>query len=348
MTRKELPIPSYFNAGKVGGVWKVDYEHRAKDARIWSERFNLSPSGKDKRKICLLVVDMQNTFCIPGFELFVGGRSGKGAVEDTRRLCEFIYRNLDLITEIIPTMDTHKTFQIFHPVFFVNDKGENPLPYSLISPEDIEKNLWKINPEVIDNLDFDLDSAKKYLLHYTNELKKSGKYNLTIWPYHAMLGGIGYALVSALEEAIFFHSIARVSQPDIQIKGSNPLTEHYSVFGPEVRHTIDGKKIAQKNTRLIEKLMNFDVIIIAGEAKSHCVAWTIEDLLHDFLLKKKHLTQKVYLLDDCSSPVVVPGVIDYTDEANTAFKRFADAGMHIVRSTEPIENWPGMNMILKD
>jgi nicotinamidase-related amidase len=48
------------------------------------------------------------------------------------------------------------------------------------------------------------------------------------------------------------------------------------------------------------------------------------------------LAQKVYLLEDCSSPVVVPGVVDFTDAADAAFQRFADAGMHLVKSTDAI------------
>jgi hypothetical protein len=40
--------------------------------------------------------------------------------------------------------------------------------------------------------------------------------------------------------------------------------------------------------------------------------------------------------------VVIPEVIDYTEPANEAFKKFADAGMHIVRSTDPIKTWPAM------
>jgi hypothetical protein len=40
----------------------------------------------------------------------------------------------------------------------------------------------------------------------------------------------------------------------------------------------------------------------------------------------------------------VPGVIDYTGQADVAFQKFAEAGMHIVRSTEPIENWPGIKI----
>ena len=65
-----------------------------------------------------MLIDVQNTFCIPDFELYVGGRSGRGAVEDNTRLCEFIYRNLGNITHITATMDTHMTMQVFHAIFF--------------------------------------------------------------------------------------------------------------------------------------------------------------------------------------------------------------------------------------
>ena len=176
------------------------------------------------------------------------------------------------------------------------------------------------------------------------KLKEGGKYELIIWPYHAMLGGIGHALVAAVEEAIFFHSIARYSQPDIQIKGGNPFTENYSVLRPEVLEGAEGEKIAQKNVKFIKKLLDFDAVIIAGEAKSHCVASTIEDLLSEIYASDKKLAEKVYLLEDCSSPVVIPGVLDYTDEANAAFERFASAGMNIVRSIDPVPDWPGINL----
>ena len=72
-------------------------------------------------RVGLVAVDVQNTFCTPGFELFVAGRSGHGALDDTPRLCEFVYRNLDAITQIVPTLDTHQAVQIFHPVFLVDE-----------------------------------------------------------------------------------------------------------------------------------------------------------------------------------------------------------------------------------
>jgi nicotinamidase-related amidase len=91
-------------------------------------------------------------------------------------------------------------------------------------------------------------------------------------------------------------------------------------------------------------LPNVDAVIIAGQAKSHCVAWTIDDLLTEAKARSPKLVEKVYLLEDCTSPVVIPGVVDFTDQADAAFQRFADAGMHVVRSTDPIDTWPGLDL----
>ena len=345
MAPQLLPVPPHFNPAKVSKVWPVAYQERAAEAEQWAKQFHLQRAAADRFKIGLLLVDVQNTFCLPGFELFVGGRSGKGAVKDNRQLCKFIYQHLNVITEIFPTLDTHLTAQIFHAFFLINENGEHPPPYTLVAVDDVERGKWKFNPALAGVLHTDAVSGQEHLLHYVQQLKKGGKYELTIWPYHAMLGGVGHALVSAIEEAIFFHSIARVSQPDFQIKGNNAWTENYSVLRPEVLEGAYGQNLAQKNLRLIGKLLNFDMVIVAGQAKSHCVAWTIADLLDELALHdKQHLAKKIYLLEDCTSPVVVPGVIDYTDQADAAFKRFAEAGMHIVRSTEPIASWPGIKL----
>lgn len=336
---RELPIPPHFAPERVGEVWRVPYEERAAEAERWAAQHDIAPAADDRLRICLVAVDVQNTFCTPGFELFVAGRSGTGAVDDSRRLCEFVYRNLGSITEIVPTLDTHQAMQIFHSVFLVDAEGRHPAPYTLVFVEDVERGAWRVSPEVCRSLRLDEDYVQRHLLHYTRRLAEGGKYNLTVWPYHAMLGGIGHALVSAVEEAIFFHTIARKSQPRFQVKGRHPLTEHYSMLAPEVDEGPDGEPLeGLEGAPLLWELREFDAVIIAGQAKSHCVAWTIEDLLEG----SRDLAEKVYLLEDCTSPVVVPGVVDYTDEADAAFARFAAAGMHVVRSTEPITRWPGV------
>ncbi|BFM41167.1 isochorismatase [Synechocystis sp. LKSZ1] len=334
-TQTLLPIPSHFDPQRVGEVWRVAYQERAQQAQVWAKQHQLLPAAKDKQRVCLMVIDVQNTFCIPGFELFVGGRSGLGAVEDNIRLCQFIYRHLGQITEIAPTMDTHTAMQIFHADFWVNDAGENPAPMTMISLAEVENGVWKVNPAVAHSIAHgNYVGLQTFALHYVRRLSQAGKYPLTIWPYHAMLGGIGHALVSAVEEACFFHNLARHSQTNFEIKGGNPLTENYSVLRPEVLDQHDGRPIAQKNSRFLQKLLEFDKVIIAGQAKSHCVAWTIDDLLTEIQSQDPQLAQKVYLLEDCSSPVVVPGIVDFTEQADQAYQRFADAGMHLVKSTD--------------
>jgi nicotinamidase-related amidase len=319
----ELPLPPHWDAGRVEEVWRVPYEARAEAAEEWARQHGIEPARNDAHRICLVVVDAQNTFCTPGFELFV-----PGAPDDNRRLCEFVYRNLGAITTIVPTLDTHRAFQIFHPAWLVDADGRHPPPYTLVSAEDVARGVWRAADP----------AQQEHLLLYVRSLEAGGRYRLTVWPYHAMLGGIGHALVSAVDEAVFFHGTARRSQPAFEIKGDNPLTEHYSVLGPEVTRGIWGEEIGKRNVRLLEELLGYDVIVIAGQAKSHCVAWTIDDLLGD----ARVLAERVYLLEDCTSPVVVSGSVDYTEEADAAFARFAGAGMHVVRSTDPLETWPGL------
>lgn len=332
----ELPLPPGFDPTRIGEVWPVPYGERARDAEDWARRHAIRAAAEDDARACLLCVDCQNTFCVPGFELYVGGRSGRGAVEDTARLCSFLYRNLGSITEVVVTLDTHHPLQIFHPAALAGPDGSHPEPYTLVSVEDVEAGRWRLDGGFAESVGLSEAEGREYLEHYVRSLAESGKYELTIWPYHALLGGIGHALVSSLGEAVFFHGIARETRPTVVVKGSNPLTEHYSVLGPEVRDDARGRPIGQLDEALIEHLCSFDAVLVAGQAKSHCVAWTVEDLLEQGDRRNESLARRLFLLEDCTSAVVVPGAIDYTDTADAAFRRFAVRGVRIVRSTDPL------------
>jgi len=330
------PLPEFYNPENVASVYRVDYARLAALAPVYRQTHGIQPAANDHPKTWLMLIDIQNTFCVPGFELYVGGRSGTGAVDDNRRLVEFIYRNIGQITHISATMDTHRAQQIFHPVFFIDLDGNHPAPYTDIHAADVQAGRWRFNPALATQFGISPEYGQEILLHYTQNLEAKGKYALTIWPYHAMLGGIGHALVAAVEEAVFFHSLVRLDQPDFEIKGEQPFTENYSVIGPEVLNGPMDEPLGARNPKFIEQLRQFDRLYIAGQAKSHCVAWTVADLLADIQAADPALARKVYLLEDCSSPVVVPGVVDHTEAAEAAFARFAEAGMNIVRSTEAL------------
>ena len=137
--------------------------------------------------------------------------------------------------------------------------------------------------------------------NFTNlKLRSFLTWHFTIWFY----------ILSSVEP--FFHSIVRSSQTQFEIKGNHPLTENYSVLSPEVLEDNQGDNIASKNTKFLNKLLSFDKIIIAGQAKSHCVAGTVEDLLTEIKQINPNLAKKVYLLEDCTSPVVIPDVRDFS------------------------------------
>jgi len=337
---RELPIPGFFDPSKADKLWRVPYNERAQEAVEWRRLHRLRPAAEDEPRVCLLLIDMQNTFCLPEFELFVAGRSGRGALDDCVRLASFIYRNLNSITRVVATLDTHQAFQIFHPPLLVDQDGNHPRPYTRISLEDVKAGRWRISEEAAKALGIEPAYLQLHLRHYVQSLERGGKYELTVWPFHAILGGVGHALVPIVEEAIFFHSVAKISQPLLRIKGSTPLMEHYSALGPEVDRGPGGEVIGERDELLINHFLSYDAIIVAGEAKSHWVAWTVEDLMRAFLERRPEMLGRTYLLEDCTSPVVVPGVVDYTYEADLAFTRFSEAGMHVVKSTEPIASWP--------
>src|SRR6185369_516451 len=105
------------------------------------------------------------------------------------------YRNLGAIAQIVPTLDTHRAMQVFHAAWLVDEKGHHPTPYTVVSAEEVERGAWRtVDPAEQDSL-----------LSYVRALEAGGRYKLTVWPYHAMLGSIGHALVSAIDEAVFFH-----------------------------------------------------------------------------------------------------------------------------------------------
>ena len=267
MTNSSLPIPEFFEANKVGAVWRFPFEERAKAAQDWANTHGLQPAAANSTKTWLMLIDVQNTFCIPDFELYVGGRSGRGAVEDNVRLCEFIYRHLSSITKITATMDTHKTMQVFHAIFFVDKDGNHPVPYTDIHAAELREGGWTFNAALASQFGIAPEYGQQMVIDYAEKLEKSGKYTLTIWPYHAMLGSVGHALVSSVAEALFFHSVARLAQTDIVIKGEAPFTENYSVIGPEVLTGPMDERLGTHDQRFVQQLQEVDRLIIAGQAR---------------------------------------------------------------------------------
>ncbi|EKD66616.1 MAG: hypothetical protein ACD_49C00029G0044 [uncultured bacterium (gcode 4)] len=346
MKKIQLP-PNYNDANAYNSGFAVkNISELQKTAEQWKKTYSLKPVGGDRNKIHLLIIDDQFDFSFPDGSLYVGGRSGMSAQDDQKRLAEFIYTNLGVLSQVTPTMDSHLPFQIFFPVAHSLEDGSHPEPNTMIFADEYKQGKYRANPAMARQIGVDPVWLTKQFTYYCEQLEAKGKYNLYLWPYHCMLGSNGHKLAGVIEEARLFHSFARGAANIPEIKGGNPLTEHYSIFKPEVTNCWDGQAIpgAQKNTALIQKLVKSDYVIMAGQAASHCVKESIEDFLAEILAIDPELAKKVYILDDCTSSVVIPGIVDFTDEAEKAMQKFQDAGMNLVKSTTSIEDWPGMDL----
>jgi nicotinamidase-related amidase len=346
----ELDVPGFFNPTKVEQPgWFVDYNGVDAAAVQTRKQRGVRLAATDKLKMAVLAIDIQQTFCFPSAQLYVGGRSGTGAIDDSRRTCEFVYRNGRLINKIHPTLDTHLRAQIFHPAFWVNEQGEHPAPnITCITYDDVKNGVWRANTAVAASVLKNASAGaylQSYALHYVKTLSDDGKYPLLIWTYHSMLGGTEHALVPAVHEAFFYQNALRESETQFEVKGGTPLAEFYAITHPEVTTDQRGKSNgANKNSKFIKTLLENDMVVIFGQAKSHCVAWSIQGLLDDIAVQDPQLAAKVYLVEDLCSPVVIPGVasLDFTDAADAAFDRFRNAGMNVVKSTDPVHTWGGV------
>src|SRR5688572_12561513 len=121
MTPKPLPIPHFFNAYRAAEYnYRPDTTALATSAVDWRAQHAIRPSAADETRVHLLLIDVQKDFCFPEGTLYVAGRSGTGAIDDSRRIAEFMYRNLGALTEVTTTMDTHLAYQIFFPSFWID------------------------------------------------------------------------------------------------------------------------------------------------------------------------------------------------------------------------------------
>lgn len=318
-----------------------EWSYRTNDFKVFSEAVQyanahqIPHSTNDRKKIHLLLIDLQKDFCFPEGTMYVAGRSGVGAIEDNKRIAEFIYQRIDKITNITTTLDTHFIYQIFFPWFWLDENDTYLTADTIVTIEQIKTGKVKPNPAIAWWL---CSGNYKWLVnqvaYYVQELEKIGKYQFYLLPPHCLIGSEGHCLAGIIHEARMFHSFVRGSQSLTEIKGGNPLIENYSAFSPEVKMRYDGKALAQKNVRFIQTLLDSDAIIIAGQAANDCIRSTVEDLLIEIKMKDPGFVSKVYIMKDCMSSVVLPGGIDYTDDTEIFLNNFAREGINIVESTD--------------
>lgn len=231
-----------------------------------------------------LIIDPQEDFCNPHGSLFVPGADG-----DMTRLAAMV-RRLGAQTEALHvTLDSHHTIDIAHPVWWQDASGNHPAPFTIITAKDVEAGRWTASNS----------PARERSQQYVQHLAINGRYPLCIWPYHCLIGSAGHAVVPELHRALSDWEATVLAPVDYVTKGSNIWTEHYSALRADVPDPTD--PLTLPNEKLIQALREADLVFVAGEAGSHCVANTVRDIVEAF--GDPALLQKLVLITDATSPV---------------------------------------------
>ncbi|MCK5687850.1 hypothetical protein KAI87_01210, partial [Myxococcota bacterium] len=243
-----------------------------------------------------------------------------GADEDMKRLATMIRTMGDELDAIHITLDSHHRQDISHPIWWRDATGVHPSAFTMISATELEEGRWATT----------LPGAHERSLEYLRALEVAGRYPHTIWPEHCLIGDEGHNIAPVLSSAI--HDWEKDSRKVKFItKGSNPWTEHFSALAAEVP---DPEPIGtQLNLALIENLEKADLILVAGEAETHCMLSTVADLAEHFSLEST--LQKLVWLSDTTSPVPdPPGTTLFSDKVREVFTDLRARGMKISTSTE--------------
>lgn len=244
-------------------------------------------------KSALFLIDAQNDFCVTPEVAKQNGytKSGTlsvdGAWEDMQRVATFI-RNNDL-DAIILTQDSHHVIDISHPSFWMKSDGSPVDVFSTITTADINSGKYTAR--------FNPIEANKYIA----ELEANGEFVHCIWPPHCIIGSFGAAIVDPIMDSVMewcaknrrFHTIIQ--------KGEYPLSEHFGALRANVPNLMVPATLV--NQKLIQILMSYNDVYLAGEARSHCVANTLKQLMTE----APALLSKIIVLEDCMSDVFSGG-----------------------------------------
>lgn len=243
-----------------------------------------------KNKIAVLGIDFQKDFTVPaGPNQKQGALYVKGAEDDVKRTARFIMNNIDAIDRIILTMDSHRVVDISHPTGWVDGEGKPIGPMTPISHQDIldGKYSWTLNPQ--------------WAREYTKRLEAAGSQHF-IWREHCIIGSEGHNIDPVILDAVHAWERRRggITGAEYVTKGSHPLTEHFGAFQAQV--PIDNEPGTQPRLALLHTLQEFDSVFLCGEARSHCVLNT----LNQVLMLAPELAPKLVVLEDCMSDVPNP------------------------------------------
>ena len=227
------------------------------------------------------------------------------------------------------TLDSHHRFHIAHACFWKGDVQ----PFTIISNSSIKKGgFTPVNATCLE-----------WVLRYTEELEKSGKFCLCIWPEHCLIGSEGHNVNPVINSGLttwleYNNSSSNNLDPNDNginwiMKGSNKMTEMFSCMKAEV--IIPNDKTTHFNQSLMDRFLSREgKLVVVGQASSHCVNFSVRDIVNYWLENSEKNISDLIVLRDCMSPV--PGFESAADEFFRDMEKF---GVTVCTSEEYCVGW---------
>ena len=261
----------------------------------------------------LLIIDPQNDFCdIAGAALPVSG-----ADADMRRLAALVQSHAEKIDSITVTLDSHASVAVERTPFWQTAKGDGVAPFTFITAAEVRSGAYAPR-----------DSALTAgVIEMLEQLAARGRAGLVVWPVHCVTGTWGHNIHSALADSLQAWEFSRQRAVRKVLKGEYPLTEHFGVFEADV--PVQGIASTQFNTALAAALSTgVDLLLLAGEASSHCVAASF-DQLAGYLAQHNGAQPRIIVLRDGMSPVA-----GFESAADDFFERARAFGAEIMSTRD--------------
>ena len=160
-------------------------------------------------KTAIVIIDMQNDFihkngslCVPN-----GNKAAKN-------IANFLKEND--VDKIFVSRDYHPKNNIASTEFWYDSENKHVEPFTEITLDDVLSKKVRTH------------YYKAYLIAYLKELEKKGK-KLIAWPPHCVENTWGCEICNELKEVL-----GNKDNVEYIKKGTNPNTEHYSIFKAEI------------------------------------------------------------------------------------------------------------------
>jgi len=302
-----MRFPDFYNPSRVGERYSPNLV-LAEQEGLGTD---LKPASSDRPRRLLVPIDCENDFVN-------GTLPVPGGAEAIKKIVELIFTYPEQISKILLPMDKHLVAHIFYGLWWKDQKGKHPAPYTQILNKEVQEGVWTpiLKPE--------------WSKFYTARLEETGQAPLMIWPKHCSASSEGSNLIPSLAEAVEWFCAARKTNPVYLFKGMIPESEHYGMFASCIQ--VPGYKESRLLVDMLELIAGeYEEIFITGLAEDFCVRESLKQMIDFFQKNMPEAVRRIRLVRDCTA-LVFP---EQRKEADEFLARLEEHGIQVVSSDNP-------------